>query len=102
VTVDAPEQRPNPELDKYRESVRTNLAVLDAERKESAQREATRRIIEAGVERNCKELRNAMRAEETVAVLYTFDDSGERQFLDDQQRADYKSSLKQQWNRYCN
>lgn len=102
VTVNAPAQRPNPELDKYRVAVRTQLAALDAQRKEDADRAATQRIIAAGVEKNCKQLRNAMRTEETVALLYTFDDAGERQFLDDKQRAEYKASLSQQWHRYCN
>lgn len=100
--VAVPEQRPNPELDQYRKAIHTHLAALDAEREEDAKRQATQKIISAGVQQNCKQLSNAMRAEERVAMLYTFDDKGEMQYLDDQQRSEYKSSLSQQWQRYCN
>lgn len=101
MTVAAPEQRPNPELDQYRQSVRVNLAMLDAERKAMADREASRQIVARSVQRNCRNLRNAIRAEETAAVLYTFDEAGDRQHLDDKQRNDYKASLNQQWQRSC-
>src|SRR5262249_44161867 len=43
--VDAPEQRPNPELEQYRKAVHTNLAALDAERREEAKRQETKKII---------------------------------------------------------
>lgn len=102
MTVEVPEQRPNPELDQYRQSVRVNLAMLDAERKATADREATRKVVTNNVQRHCRELRNAMRAEETAAVLYTFDNQGEMQHFDDKQRNDYKASLNQQWQRNCN
>ena len=101
MSVDVPEQRPNPELDQYRQAVRVNLAALDAERRQAAEREANRKIVAAGVQRNCKQLRKAILAEETAAVLYTFDDQGEMQHLDDKQRSDYKAGLDQQWQSYC-
>src|SRR5262245_46650909 len=63
ISVKAPVQQPNPELEEYRQSVKTNLAALDAERKQAAQREATQKIIAAGVQQNCHQLRNAMRTE---------------------------------------
>jgi len=99
--IDAPNQRPNPELDQYRKAVRANLAALEAERQQAAKQQATQKIIEAGVQQNCSQLRNAMRAEENVAVLYTFDNQGDIQYLDDKQRNEYKASLNQQWQHYC-
>jgi dihydroorotase-like cyclic amidohydrolase len=99
--IDAPNQRPNPELDQYRKAVHANLAALEAEREQAAKQQATQKIIEAGVQQNCSQLRNAMRAEEKVAVLYTFDNQGDIQYLDDQQRSEYKASLNQQWQHYC-
>jgi len=102
MTVATPEQQPNPELDKYRQAVRTNLAALDAQREEAAKRQATQKLISNGVHQNCQQLRNAMRIEENVSMLFTFDDKGEKQYLDDKQRAEYKSNLNQQWQHRCN
>jgi hypothetical protein len=102
MTVDTPEQQPNPELDKYRQAVRANLAELDAQREQAAKAQAAQQLIANGVHQNCQQLRNAIRVEENVAVLFTFDDKGEKQYLDDKQRAEYKSTLNQQWQRRCN
>lgn len=102
LSVDAPAHKPNPELEQFRQKTRAKLAALDAERQQAERESRTRQIIAARQERNCTELRNAMRAEEQVAVLYTFDDKGEIQHLSDEQRINYKNELQTQWQSYCN
>jgi Domain of unknown function (DUF4124) len=101
VTVDSPEQKPNPELDQYRQSVRTNLAALDAERAEAQKLAAAQKVVTVRQQRSCKQLRNTRRAEERAAMLYTFNDNGDMQYLNDQQRSEYKTTLDQQWQRHC-
>jgi len=101
LTIDTPAPKPNPELEQYRQQTRVNLATLDAERA-VAQREAkTHEIIAARQVRSCSALRNAMRVEEQVAILYTLDASGEMQHLTDEQRSNYKNDLHNQFQRRC-
>ena len=101
VTIDTPVPQPNPELDQFRQQTRVNLAALDAEHAEAQRAAKTLKAIAARQERSCTALRNAIRAEEQVAVLYTLNTSGEMQHFTDEQRTRYKNDLHTQFQRYC-
>jgi YD repeat-containing protein len=78
------------------------LDKLNSEQRETAaQRAAQAQERHQRVQQRCEELRDRIRNEQEVAVMYRYDDAGKRVLWTDAERIAYREQLQATNQQYC-